>query len=88
MALQQLVNRAGGSGRREQEALTEVAPLSLELVASCGACLYALTQGFEPERLAELDEGVDQRPATRAIGRCRTTNERSIFSPSTGNWRR
>ncbi len=44
----------------EQEALAEVAVLALELL-ELGGQLDPLTEGLQAERLAELDEGSDER---------------------------
>ena len=55
---------------------------------SCSLVLDALAERLEVERLAELHERVDQRRGLAATRRSPEMNERSIFSASTGNWRR
>lgn len=63
---EQLLDFLWRNGPRVQESLALVALLALQL-DELGLVLDALGQGVEPEGLAELDEGLQQRPPAKTL---------------------
>src|SRR5688572_8475359 len=67
VVVEEVAEVGGGEGAGEEEALPTVAVLALEPV-ELGAVLDALGESLQSERLAQLDEAVDQRTRLVRVG--------------------
>ena len=83
---EEALERVGRERAGEQEALGEVAALALQR-PDLAVLLDALGERLQAERLAELDQVCVSACASLESARP-VMNVRSIFSESTGNWRR